>query len=107
LKITCFESLTVDALQRPLQKSFFLWRQIVREKRFQVASQCSINGQVSIEFEDIHAQQQQRAVKLRRDRLRCIESGDSRMTSDDAKILATAHGMTPNEYLNKLADTLK
>jgi Helix-turn-helix/Protein of unknown function (DUF2442) len=38
--------------------------------------------------------------------LRRIERGESRLTSNAAKKLAEAHGITPNEYLQKLADAL-
>jgi hypothetical protein len=39
--------------------------------------------------------------------LRRIEGGECRLTSNAAKKLAKAHGMTPNEYLQKLADVLQ
>jgi hypothetical protein len=39
--------------------------------------------------------------------LRRIERGECRLTSNAAKKLAKAHGMTPNEYLQKLADALQ
>jgi hypothetical protein len=39
--------------------------------------------------------------------LRRIERGECRLTSNAAKELAKAHGMTPNEYLQKLADALR
>ena len=38
--------------------------------------------------------------------LRRIERGECRLTASAAKELAKAHGMTPNEYLQKLADAL-
>jgi hypothetical protein len=38
--------------------------------------------------------------------LRRIERGECRLTSNAARKLAKAHGMTPNEYLEKLADAL-
>jgi hypothetical protein len=39
--------------------------------------------------------------------LRRIEFGECRLTSNAAKELAMAHGMTPNEYLRKLAAALR
>lgn len=38
--------------------------------------------------------------------LRRIERGECRLTSNTANKLAKAHGMTPNEYLQKLAEAL-
>lgn len=38
--------------------------------------------------------------------LRRIERGECRLTSNAAKELARAHGMTPNEYLQKVAEAL-
>jgi len=39
--------------------------------------------------------------------LRRIESGASRLTSSAAEKLEKAHGMTPNEYLQAVAEALK
>jgi Protein of unknown function (DUF2442) len=39
--------------------------------------------------------------------LRRIERGECRLTSNAAKKLAKAHAMTPNEYLQRLADALQ
>ena len=38
--------------------------------------------------------------------LRRIERDECRLTSNAAKELARAHGMTPNEYLQKVAEAL-
>jgi hypothetical protein len=48
-----------------------------------------------------------RIPELSDKQLRRIERGECRLTSNAANKLANAHGMTPNEYLQKLAEVLQ